>query len=174
MQGRKDSSDGFYAVILYIMYSILFLVFCDLKQGDLATLKKTCSREVVERCQAERRALESQGIFLDNQVQFLTTFFLMFHNVVALLFSFISFFLFPTEEDNQLLIYGKFSLSKFYIIWLAYFKLTFYRNSTPNTLLASLGCKQILHISDVEIKETKLLGNSPIIIITVSTHFQSP
>lgn len=41
-----------------------------LNQGDLATLKKKCSREVVERCQAERRALESQGIFLDNEVQF--------------------------------------------------------------------------------------------------------
>ncbi|KAG0631007.1 hypothetical protein M758_1G220100 [Ceratodon purpureus] len=63
-------------------------------KGDVATLKKTCSREVVERCQAERRALESQNIFLDNE---------------------------------------------------------------------------ILHISDVEIKETKLLGNSPIIIISFQT-----
>jgi import inner membrane translocase subunit TIM44 len=42
-----------------------------LNQGDLATLKKKCSREVVERCLAERRALESQGIFLDNEVQFI-------------------------------------------------------------------------------------------------------
>lgn len=63
-------------------------------KGDFATLRKKCSREVVERCQAERRALESQGIFLDNE---------------------------------------------------------------------------ILHISDVEIKETKLLGNAPIIIINFQT-----
>lgn len=68
----------------------MFLLY----QGDFATLRKKCSREVVERCQAERRALESQGIFLDNE---------------------------------------------------------------------------ILHISDVEIKETKLLGNAPIIIINFQT-----
>jgi hypothetical protein len=30
---------------------------------------------------------------------------------------------------------------------------------------------QILHISDVEVKETKLMGNVPIIIISVSIFF---
>ncbi|XP_024389939.1 mitochondrial import inner membrane translocase subunit TIM44-2 [Physcomitrium patens] len=63
-------------------------------KGDVPTLKKKCCREVLERCQAERSALESQGIFLSNE---------------------------------------------------------------------------ILHISDIEIKETKLLGNSPIIIINFQT-----
>jgi import inner membrane translocase subunit TIM44 len=62
-------------------------------QGDLNTLRQRCSREVVERCQAERRALETQGIFLDNK---------------------------------------------------------------------------ILHISDAEVKDVKLLGNYPIIIVAVS------
>ena len=44
---------------------------CDLivHQGDLAILNKKCFREVVERCRAERRALESQGIYMDNKVK---------------------------------------------------------------------------------------------------------
>ncbi|CAK9201934.1 unnamed protein product [Sphagnum troendelagicum] len=63
-------------------------------KGDLNVLRERCSREVVERCRAERQALESQGIFLDNK---------------------------------------------------------------------------ILHISDVEVKDTKLLGNSPIIIVAFQT-----
>ncbi len=40
-------------------------------QGDLNVLRERCSREVVERCRAERQALESQGIFLDNKVRLL-------------------------------------------------------------------------------------------------------
>uniref|UniRef100_A0A0D6R7W3 Tim44-like domain-containing protein n=1 Tax=Araucaria cunninghamii TaxID=56994 RepID=A0A0D6R7W3_ARACU len=63
-------------------------------KGDLETLKKNCSFEVIDRCKAERRAYESQGIFFDNK---------------------------------------------------------------------------ILHISDVEVKETKLMGNTPIIIIAFQT-----
>lgn len=63
-------------------------------KGDYVTLRKKCSREVVDRCRAERRALESQGIYLDHK---------------------------------------------------------------------------ILHISDVEVKETKLMGNSPIIIVAFQT-----
>jgi hypothetical protein len=55
--------------------SVLIFVFhshiCDLivHQGDLAILNKKCFREVVERCRAERRALESQGIYMDNKVK---------------------------------------------------------------------------------------------------------
>ncbi|MCO5593818.1 hypothetical protein L7F22_047836 [Adiantum nelumboides] len=63
-------------------------------KGDLKELQKRCSREVVDRCRAERMAYESQGIFMDNK---------------------------------------------------------------------------ILHISDVEVKETKLLGNTPIIIVGFQT-----
>lgn len=63
-------------------------------KGDLEALKKNCSFEVIDRCKAERRAYESQGIFFDNK---------------------------------------------------------------------------ILHISDVEVKETKLMGNVPIIIISFQT-----
>eukprot|EP00250_Pteridium_aquilinum_P014724 c22158_g1_i2 orf=737-1726(+) len=63
-------------------------------KGDIEELQKRCSREVVDRCRAERRAYESQGIFFDNK---------------------------------------------------------------------------ILHVSDIELKETKLLGNVPIIIITFQT-----
>ncbi|KAH9300681.1 hypothetical protein KI387_012264, partial [Taxus chinensis] len=63
-------------------------------KGDLGTLKRNCSFEVIDRCKAERRAYESQGIFFDNK---------------------------------------------------------------------------ILHISDVEVKETKLMGNTPIIIVAFQT-----
>eukprot|EP00252_Welwitschia_mirabilis_P024708 TRINITY_DN7410_c0_g1_i4.p1 TRINITY_DN7410_c0_g1~~TRINITY_DN7410_c0_g1_i4.p1 ORF type:complete len:319 (+),score=73.22 TRINITY_DN7410_c0_g1_i4:173-1129(+) len=63
-------------------------------KGDLELLKKHCCFEVIDRCKAERRAYESQGIFFDNK---------------------------------------------------------------------------ILHISEVEVKETKLLGNAPIIIVTFQT-----
>lgn len=58
--------EDFYTRITSIMY---LLSYYRTDQGDVAALKKTCSREVIERCQAERRALESQGIFLDNQVR---------------------------------------------------------------------------------------------------------
>ncbi|MCO5602759.1 hypothetical protein L7F22_056897 [Adiantum nelumboides] len=63
-------------------------------KGDIDELRKRCSREVVDRCRAERKAYESQGIFIDNK---------------------------------------------------------------------------ILHVSDLELKETKLLGNVPIIIVTFQT-----
>lgn len=63
-------------------------------KGDIEELQKRCSREVVDRCRAERRAYESQGIFFDNK---------------------------------------------------------------------------ILHISDLELKDTKLMGNVPIIIVTFQT-----
>lgn len=41
-------------------------------EGDLALLRKKCRREVVERCQAERRALESQGLVAVNKVLHIT------------------------------------------------------------------------------------------------------
>lgn len=63
-------------------------------KGDIKELQKRCTREVVDRCRAERRAYESQGLFFDNK---------------------------------------------------------------------------ILHVSDLELKETKLLGNVPIIIVTFQT-----
>ncbi|XP_077228897.1 translocase inner membrane subunit 44-2 [Tasmannia lanceolata] len=63
-------------------------------KGDAEALKKNCSPEVIERCRAEHRAYESQGIFFDNK---------------------------------------------------------------------------ILHISDVDVRETKLMGSSPIIILAFQT-----
>ncbi|RZC53725.1 hypothetical protein C5167_012570 [Papaver somniferum] len=63
-------------------------------KGDVETLKKNCSAEVIERCKAEKQAYESQGMFFSNK---------------------------------------------------------------------------ILHISDVQVHETKLMGNSPIIILGFQT-----
>ncbi|GAB4830525.1 hypothetical protein Ancab_020236 [Ancistrocladus abbreviatus] len=37
-------------------------------KGDVEVLKKYCSPEVVERCKAEHRAYESQGVFFDNKI----------------------------------------------------------------------------------------------------------
>ncbi|WOK96701.1 mitochondrial import inner membrane translocase subunit TIM44-2 [Canna indica] len=61
---------------------------------DVETLKKYCTREVIERCKGERMAYESQGMFFDNK---------------------------------------------------------------------------ILHISEVEVRETKMMGSSPIIIVAFQT-----
>ncbi|TQD82268.1 hypothetical protein C1H46_032167 [Malus baccata] len=63
-------------------------------KGDLETLKKYCSREVIERCKAEHDGFKSHGIFFDHK---------------------------------------------------------------------------ILHISEAEIKETKMMGHSPIIIVMFQT-----
>ncbi|KAL0541926.1 hypothetical protein IC582_022007 [Cucumis melo] len=63
-------------------------------KGDSETLKKHCSAEVIERCKAEHRAYQSQGIFFDNK---------------------------------------------------------------------------ILHISEVEVRETKMMGSTPIIIVAFQT-----
>ncbi|MCL7033751.1 hypothetical protein MKW94_000740 [Papaver nudicaule] len=63
-------------------------------KGDVETLKKCCSPEVIERCKAEKQAYESQGMYFSNK---------------------------------------------------------------------------ILHISDVEVHETKLMENSPIIIVVFQT-----
>ncbi|GLT42350.1 hypothetical protein SLA2020_163530 [Shorea laevis] len=62
--------------------------------GDVESLKKYCSPEVIERCKAEHNAYQSHGIFFDNK---------------------------------------------------------------------------ILHISDVEVRETKMMGTSPIIIVAFQT-----
>ncbi|KAK9288934.1 hypothetical protein L1049_017405 [Liquidambar formosana] len=37
-------------------------------KGDIENLKKYCSPEVIERCKAEHRAYQSQGIFFDNKI----------------------------------------------------------------------------------------------------------
>ncbi|KAI7984067.1 Mitochondrial import inner membrane translocase subunit TIM44-2 [Camellia lanceoleosa] len=63
-------------------------------KGDAEVLKKYCRNEVIERCKAEHKAFESQGIFFDNK---------------------------------------------------------------------------ILHISDVEVRETKMMGDTPIIIVVFQT-----
>ncbi|CAM8878056.1 unnamed protein product [Rhodiola kirilowii] len=63
-------------------------------KGDAETLKKYCSSEVIERCKAEHKAYQSQGIYFDNK---------------------------------------------------------------------------ILHISEVEVRETKMMGSSPIIIVGFQT-----
>lgn len=39
-------------------------------QGDVETLKKYCTKEVLERCKGERTAYESQGMFFDKKVGF--------------------------------------------------------------------------------------------------------
>lgn len=38
-------------------------------QGDVETLNKYCSPELIERCKAEHTAYQSHGIFFDNKVR---------------------------------------------------------------------------------------------------------
>jgi hypothetical protein len=65
---HNDPSFSITEFILEVQEDIRPVLQAYLK-GDLNTLRQRCSREVVERCQAERRALETQGIFLDNKVK---------------------------------------------------------------------------------------------------------
>jgi len=37
-------------------------------KGDVETLKKYCTKEVIERCKGERQAYASQGIFFDHKI----------------------------------------------------------------------------------------------------------
>jgi len=53
---------------LEIFKIILATCYCFM-QGDVETLKKYCSSEVIERCKGERQAYESQGIFFDSKVR---------------------------------------------------------------------------------------------------------
>lgn len=38
-------------------------------QADVETLRKYCGPEVIERCKAEHKAYQSNGIFFDNKVR---------------------------------------------------------------------------------------------------------
>ncbi|KAG6558063.1 hypothetical protein Mapa_000243 [Marchantia paleacea] len=90
---QRDPSFSIPDFIVELQEDIRPILIAYLK-GDYKVLRQKCSREVVDRCRAERTALESQGIFLDHK---------------------------------------------------------------------------ILHVSDIEVKETKLMGNSPIIIVAFQT-----
>ncbi|PSR94871.1 Mitochondrial import inner membrane translocase subunit TIM44-2 like [Actinidia chinensis var. chinensis] len=90
---RRDPSfslPDFVAEVQEVVKPVLNAYF----KGNVEVLKKYCSNEVIERCKAEHRAYESQGIYFDNK---------------------------------------------------------------------------ILHISDVEVRETKMMGDTPIIIVAFQT-----
>ncbi|KAA8543369.1 hypothetical protein F0562_021136 [Nyssa sinensis] len=90
---RRDPSFSlpeFVAEVQEVVKPVLNAFF----KGDVEVLKKYCSSEVIERCKAEHKAYESQGIFFDNK---------------------------------------------------------------------------ILHISEVEVRETKMMGDTPIIIVAFQT-----
>lgn len=53
----------------FLHYHREFSVYCCL-QGDTEVLQKYCTSHVVERCKAEHKAFESQGVFFDNKVMF--------------------------------------------------------------------------------------------------------
>ncbi|KAB5557565.1 hypothetical protein DKX38_008474 [Salix brachista] len=78
-------------------------------KGDVETLKKYCTSEVINRREAEHKAFEAHGIFFDNK----------------------------------------------------------HRIRMPGVVVyASM---HILHISDVEVRETKMMGTSPLIIVAFQT-----
>ncbi|KAK6118659.1 hypothetical protein DH2020_047572 [Rehmannia glutinosa] len=83
-------------------------------KGDTEVLKKYCSSHVIERCKAEHKAFESQGIFFDNKT--------------GTVFSDVS-----------------------------------------KVMGVEYGGLMILHISDVEVRETKMMGDTPIIIVAFQT-----
>ncbi|EPS66324.1 hypothetical protein M569_08451, partial [Genlisea aurea] len=94
---RRDpyfSLPEFVSEVQEVVKPVLVAYFKARKEGDAEVLKKYCTSHVVERCLAERRAYESQGMFFENK---------------------------------------------------------------------------ILHISEVEVRETKMMGDSPIIIVSFRT-----
>ncbi|THG02556.1 hypothetical protein TEA_003111 [Camellia sinensis var. sinensis] len=98
-------------------------------KGDVEVLKKYCSTEVIERCKAEHKAYESQGIFFDNRGD------------VEVLKKYCS-----TEVIE--------------------------RCKAEHKAYESQGIffdNKILHISEVEARETKMMGDTPIIIVAFQT-----
>uniref|UniRef100_A0A5B7ACX3 Tim44-like domain-containing protein n=1 Tax=Davidia involucrata TaxID=16924 RepID=A0A5B7ACX3_DAVIN len=64
---RRDPSFSlpeFVAEVQEVVKPVLNAYF----KGDIKILKKYCSNEVIERCKAEHKAYESQGIFFDNKI----------------------------------------------------------------------------------------------------------
>ncbi|KAK8650748.1 hypothetical protein V6N13_140374 [Hibiscus sabdariffa] len=90
---RRDPSFSLPEFVAEVQEAIRPVLSAYIK-GDVETLKKYCSPEVIDRCKAEHTAYQSHGIFFDNK---------------------------------------------------------------------------ILHISDVEVRETKMMGTSPIIIVAFQT-----
>ncbi|XP_008785775.1 mitochondrial import inner membrane translocase subunit TIM44-2 [Phoenix dactylifera] len=64
---RRDPSfslPDFVAEVQEMIRPVLVAYF----KADVETLKKYCSREVIERCKGEHMAYESQGMFFDNKI----------------------------------------------------------------------------------------------------------
>lgn len=49
-------------------------------QADVEALKKYCTSEVIERCKAEHKAYQSNGIFFDNKVMNFLIYPIIFHH----------------------------------------------------------------------------------------------
>ncbi|RZC92062.1 hypothetical protein C5167_027948 [Papaver somniferum] len=64
---RRDPSSSlpyFVAEVQEMIRTTLIAYF----KGDVETLKKNCSAELIERCKAEKQAYESQGMFFSNKI----------------------------------------------------------------------------------------------------------
>jgi len=75
---RKSSNQSWMHTVRWILgfeidhllpFSFMLLLTNSL-QGDVETLKKYCSKEVIERCTAERTAYQTHGVLFDNKVRF--------------------------------------------------------------------------------------------------------
>jgi len=69
-------------------YELAFLVNI---QGDFETLKKYCSPQLIERCEAEHVAYKDRGIFYDNKVRLLLFLFFCVNLSYCSLFNYILF-----------------------------------------------------------------------------------
>ncbi|KAF9683014.1 hypothetical protein SADUNF_Sadunf05G0168200 [Salix dunnii] len=99
-------------------------------KGDVETLKKYCTPEVINRREAEHKAFEAHGIFFDNKVTISTL------NTFCIL-----------------------QCSRLLMAWVLL------HLADWGAILMSL----ILHVSDVEVRETKMMGTSPLIIVAFQT-----
>lgn len=116
----------------FLLFHDGFLVHWNL-QGDVDVLSKYCSSHVIERCKAEHKASQTQGVFYDSKVNY--------------------------------------SLNHWVFLPLIYFGI-FSDSSLQSGVFCLINplCIQILHVSDAEVRETKMMGETPIIIVAVRTH----
>ncbi|KAJ7005454.1 hypothetical protein NC653_004924 [Populus alba x Populus x berolinensis] len=67
---RKDPSFSLMDFVAEVQEAVRPVLNAYIK-GDIETLKKYCTPEVINRCEAEHKAFQAHGIFFDNKIRFI-------------------------------------------------------------------------------------------------------
>jgi hypothetical protein len=132
------------------------------------TLKKFCTKHVTERCKGERQAYAAQGMFFDHKVGH--CWFICLELNIPLFCTYyldlvLKFFIYPAITlklmfCRYLYIYSVPSFPRMGRTFESWLCLTKRLNILPLHF-------QILHISDADVLETKMMGSTPIIVVLV-------